>query len=145
MDSFHPCQNSLQLTPKNALSNVQVSVSGVLELTLQWTAPSHADCTSGAYAGYQVHFSWGSARWFVLFREPKSLRLIFLQVEMELTYTTGQISPTYTHTLTSIPATQSQLVLGASTPFPDFIHPGVLRTAGGIESAVCADIKGEGE
>ena len=73
-----------------------------------------------------------------------ALMLIFLQVDMEMTYAVDGYSLPFTHTLTAIPATQSQLVLGASTPFPDFTHPGVLLTADGIESAACSKYEGGG-
>jgi hypothetical protein len=41
-----------------------------------------------------------------------------------MVYKVGASYPTVVHKLVGIPAAQTQLVLDASTPFPEFEHPG---------------------
>ena len=45
---------------------------------------------------------------------------------MEMKYMKGAVSFLYTHTLVSISVSQTELVLDASTPFPNFQHPATL-------------------
>jgi hypothetical protein len=48
---------------------------------------------------------------------------VLLQVDMKMQYNVDGTSYIVMHTL-GIPVAQTQLVLDASTPFPDFVHPG---------------------